>query len=478
MATNFLKASKNSAVSPKDIQCTECGLYNADSVGVEETTEAKPNKGLKHGIRPSQKEVDEHERTHLPFRSWCAHCVRGKGQSHPHWNTAKEECGTPIISWDYFYMNDDENKANNEEDEESDDTPIVAWHDSNSKATMCYAVPNKGECEYAIIRGMTDVNEVLGYNKMIFKGDQEPALRTMMKRIKMMSGEQCVMEQSPVGESQSNGAIEGSIKIMQGQFRTMRADLETCYKRAIPRTHQCMAWLVRHVGGTMFRESLGTDGMTAYKRIKGREFTKEIIKFGECVWYMRPKSKGKAKAMPRWESGVWSGIRDESGEYIIGTEKGYIKVRTVRRKGSEEERWNWEEFDRTRGLPWEPTPGRPGIEMTSRIGGDENKRDVLPKNEPEEPKEIIQRAFRIAKADVLKHQITEGCAGCKKAITGGRAVNHSEKCRSRFQEIFMNSGDPRLLRQASRMNVGREEETRESREIPTESRRRDEGTGR
>ena len=284
----FLRASDSQAVRPKELECSPCdhGLYMNEggmSVGEEERTEAKPNKGLNHGIKPSQKEVDEHERTHLPFRSWCAHCVKGKGQSHPHWNKDKEDCGIATISWNYFYMNDDENDKTEADGDKyghiEGETPIVAWHDSNSKATMCYAVPNKGECEYTIKRGAQDVCEVLGYNKMIFKGDQEPALRTMMKRSKMLCGEQCVMEQSPVGESQSNGAIEGQIKIMQGQFRTMGGHLETCYKRVIPRTHQCMAWLVRHVGGTMFRERVGTDGMTAYKRIKGREFKKELVKF-------------------------------------------------------------------------------------------------------------------------------------------------------------------------------------------------------
>ena len=75
------------------------------------------------------------------------------------------------------------------------------------------------------------------------------------------------------------------------------------------------------------------------------------MEFGECVWYLKPKSKGKHKAENRWENGVWLGVRDESGEYIIGTEGGTIKVRTVRRKASIEDRWNWEEFNKIKGTP-------------------------------------------------------------------------------------------------------------------------------
>ena len=29
---------------------------------------------------PSKEEVEEHELTHIPFRNWCRHCVRGRGK--------------------------------------------------------------------------------------------------------------------------------------------------------------------------------------------------------------------------------------------------------------------------------------------------------------------------------------------------------------------------------------------------------------
>ena len=32
---------------------------------------------------PSQREVEEHCLTHLPYRNWCSHCVQGKGKAAP-----------------------------------------------------------------------------------------------------------------------------------------------------------------------------------------------------------------------------------------------------------------------------------------------------------------------------------------------------------------------------------------------------------
>ncbi len=169
---------------------------------MDEDEEARDSKGLPCGVRPSDKEVEDHERTHLPFRSWCPHCVMGRAKSHPHWKQDKEKTGVPVISLDYYYMKDSD-----KDKDVQGETPILIWKDDNCKGSMSIAVPEKGICEYAIRRASQDINRILGYNKMIFKGDQEPALRSVMERIKMLCGEQCTLDETPVGDSQSNGDV-------------------------------------------------------------------------------------------------------------------------------------------------------------------------------------------------------------------------------------------------------------------------------
>ena len=34
---------------------------------------------------PSQEEVERHNLTHLPFRNWCPHCMKGRGKEAPHY---------------------------------------------------------------------------------------------------------------------------------------------------------------------------------------------------------------------------------------------------------------------------------------------------------------------------------------------------------------------------------------------------------
>ena len=116
-----------------------------------------------------------------------------------------------------------------------DGMPIVVMHDSDSKGTFAFVAPNKGECEYAVRRATQDIDKIMGYKRFILKGDQEPALRTLMDRIAAMCGEQAEVEQvmqeeTPVGDSQSNGSVENAAGRVQGQYRTMKSDLESKYK--------------------------------------------------------------------------------------------------------------------------------------------------------------------------------------------------------------------------------------------------------
>ena len=66
-----------------------------------------------------------------------------------------------------------------------------------------------------------------------------------------------------------------------------------------------------------------------YERMQGKQLKREVVEFGECVWYYKPGTKGKNKMEPRWESGIRLGIRDESGEIAIVTEGGVLKGNTI-----------------------------------------------------------------------------------------------------------------------------------------------------
>ena len=52
---------------------------------------------------PSQEEVERHNLTHLPFRNWYSHCVRGRGREAPHHRSMGGQGDLPEISLDVCF---------------------------------------------------------------------------------------------------------------------------------------------------------------------------------------------------------------------------------------------------------------------------------------------------------------------------------------------------------------------------------------
>ena len=61
---------------------------------------------------PTEAEREEHEKSHLPWRWWCADCVGGGAVSHPHHPTPEDPANSrlPHVLMDYFFMGQDDNK--------------------------------------------------------------------------------------------------------------------------------------------------------------------------------------------------------------------------------------------------------------------------------------------------------------------------------------------------------------------------------
>ena len=123
---------------------------------------------------------------------------------------------------------------------------------------------------------------------MISKGDQEPALKLVMDRMAALTGDQVIIKNSPVGESQSNGDIENAASQVQGMFRICRSNLETRYKRNVDGDRPALKWMPRCASLQMFRFSKGSDGMTPYRRLKGKDFDKNMADYGEGVHWLKP----------------------------------------------------------------------------------------------------------------------------------------------------------------------------------------------
>ena len=68
-------------------------------------------KGLHTPVKPSKWEIEQHELTHIPYRDWCAYCVRARGIARRHMKAdeeAKLHSRTVFaFAFDYLDINED-----------------------------------------------------------------------------------------------------------------------------------------------------------------------------------------------------------------------------------------------------------------------------------------------------------------------------------------------------------------------------------
>ena len=205
--------------------------------GEEDAAGCRRPKQLKETAEPTEKEVNEHNLTHLPFRTWCAHCIRGKAKNPPHKRQKENEREkrTPVISADYCFLG-------NEEDESQ--APVWVMTDHETKAVFAYVCEQKGsESKGVVDQVVEDINK-LGRTKVILKTDQEPAIRDVQRAVRDRRKHEAILENSPVGESQSNGIVERCIQTVVAQVRTMKDALEKRCKQEVDSRNPIQHWLV------------------------------------------------------------------------------------------------------------------------------------------------------------------------------------------------------------------------------------------
>ena len=136
---------------------------------------------------PSRREVQEHELTHIPYPSWCVHCVRGAGRSDANRRRARqdeEERKQHMTTWsiDYAFMIDNGDCA--QERDKIRDLVLVSV-DLATGGIRAHLVSAKGNGDLWIAGKIKDDIEELGCGgaPVRIKSDQEPAIVDVQRAV-------------------------------------------------------------------------------------------------------------------------------------------------------------------------------------------------------------------------------------------------------------------------------------------------------
>ena len=113
--------------------------------------------------------------------------------------------------------------------------------------------------------------------------------------------------------------MENAHNQLEGLLRTMHSDLTEKTGANVNVKFLMAPQLVRHCAWSMMRFAIGSDGQTAFKRQRGKDYVGETACFGEAICYRIPL-RIQTKMGPRWEADdVFLGKLHLSDEVIVGT---------------------------------------------------------------------------------------------------------------------------------------------------------------
>ena len=171
----------------------------------EQPAESAKNKSVPDVKGPSRKEREEHEATHCIYRSWCKHCVKGRGREdgHQRKTTADERPEVPTIAMDYCFMGKEDKKP----------LTILVIKDNDSKAMKAFSANHKGSGDGRIVKKIQRlIDDQWGRRKIIIKADKEAAIKELRDRIRDVRTDETVVEHSAKGDSQSNSIAEKAVQ--------------------------------------------------------------------------------------------------------------------------------------------------------------------------------------------------------------------------------------------------------------------------
>ena len=381
--------------------------------------------------KPTQEEVDEHELTHIPYRNWCPVCVRCRGKDLDHRKSVDEVRGVSEYAFDYCFPGDELGYK----------LVVLAGRERITGMYFATAVPTKGSIgRFAVDKAVDYVREVGDHEgRILVKTDQEPAIKTWVNDLIAARPEgRTLVEESPVGSSGSNGRAERAVQTLEGQIRILLLSLEGRLGTSVDAQEPIVAYMPEYAAYLLNRLEVGKDGKTPYERCKGKKAQVLGVQFGEKVLYKVKADAKMRKLRPRWEYGIFVGVRPTSNQVWIATADKTFAVRSIRRL-PQEQRWSPDCVRWVRRTLWNRYKDDGGADGELP---EEVKQEVAPELGPRggavyiETRDKIPRDFYIRKTDAEKHGYTRGCAGCSSWFRGLGRQPHSEACRERFRGLM------------------------------------------
>ena len=314
---------------------------------------------------PTGLERFTHELTHMPVAPWREFCQLGKGKDRPHRSRTAEdrERGPPEVQLDFMFLDSAWRTC------ELCDAwiTILTVVDDDTSTPLCVALPTKGpQLEYTT-ESIVQYLKRLGHTAIVLMSDGEMSAKQLCDKVltaRLLL--RTIVRHTPRYSPASLGKTGAAQQHVQGQIRTLKAEVEAKYGFKLTPDHNVWPRLCRHAGWTIEHFHVKSNGHTPFKDAFGHFYKGDLAPFGETILYRHSFSKSgrkpgnlrQMKADLRFDRGIFLGKTHESDEYIVGTaDYGVLFVRAIKRLEPSRA------ADKTlmttfAGVPWDKRMGR------------------------------------------------------------------------------------------------------------------------
>ena len=262
-------------------------------------------------VKPSQRVVDEHNLTYIPYQDWCRTSVANRAVDDPHRSQPDVEAGSGMsqVHFDYGFFRSRPH------------TPVVPFLVGVCRDTgmrLALVVRDRHGRHPETLQAVEQCLREMGHHgPLCLRSDGESALQDLLNGIALRRTSRTIVEKSPRGDSQANGRAERSIRSVEELTRVLKSDLEKRMDCALDPNGTVFEWLIRHVVDILNKRQPGKDGRTPWERLRGRPYTGEWFIFG-CSFLHRMSGKPIGGVLvERWNSGHWLGCSNIREHQVV-----------------------------------------------------------------------------------------------------------------------------------------------------------------
>ena len=206
---------------------------------------APPDLRLRAGPRnsPTQKGMEQHEATPVPFRDGCTNCMMGEEEVWEPWTIER----------------------------------VV---------------------RFIGLRGCRETT---------LKSDTEPAIVALTNRVAQVSKAKVAIGNEVKGDNPSNGLIENTMLLLRGVISTIKCHTESSTQEELMESSTVLPWLVvEHAGITLSRCQVGRDGRSPIEKTHGKKPSQEFVRFGKNMLAKRISTEPMNRLTPRYKLEIFS----------------------------------------------------------------------------------------------------------------------------------------------------------------------------